>query len=130
MWHDPTARIELPAPPQRLPRVLSETQVEALLAAPATDISVGPAASSATASGVHGGHASTAMMAAMCPHTNRRRLGEQPFDGVVPEDVVTDIVVTDIVAHLNIVSSPARLPKINFALKVAHGQVEFHPANL
>lgn len=34
---DPTARIELPAPPQRLPRVLSETQVEALLAAPATD---------------------------------------------------------------------------------------------
>ena len=34
---DPTARIELPAPPQRLPKVLSEAQVEALLAAPAAD---------------------------------------------------------------------------------------------
>ena len=38
---DPTLKIAMPAKPARLPRVLSETQVEALLAAPAVDEALG-----------------------------------------------------------------------------------------
>ena len=38
---DPTLKIELPGKPSRLPKVLSERQVEALLAAPETDSSLG-----------------------------------------------------------------------------------------
>jgi integrase/recombinase XerD len=38
---DPTLKIAMPAKPARLPKVLSEAQVEALLAAPATDTLLG-----------------------------------------------------------------------------------------
>ena len=38
---DPTLRIAMPAKPSRLPKVLSEAQVEALLAAPRTDTPLG-----------------------------------------------------------------------------------------
>ena len=38
---DPTLKIELPGKPSRLPKVLSERQVEALFAAPETDSSLG-----------------------------------------------------------------------------------------
>lgn len=38
---DPTLKIELPGKPSRLPKVLSERQIEALLAAPETDSSLG-----------------------------------------------------------------------------------------
>lgn len=38
---DPTLKIAMPAKPSRLPKVLSETQVEAVLAAPAIDTSLG-----------------------------------------------------------------------------------------
>ena len=38
---DPTQRIAMPVKPSRLPKVLSETQVEALLAAPAINTSLG-----------------------------------------------------------------------------------------
>ena len=38
---DPMLKISMPVKPSRLPKVLSETQVEALLAAPATDASLG-----------------------------------------------------------------------------------------
>jgi integrase/recombinase XerD len=38
---DPTSRIAMPAKPSRLPKVLSEAQVEALLAAPASETTLG-----------------------------------------------------------------------------------------
>ena len=38
---DPTLRVAMPAKPSRLPKVLSEAQVEALLAAPQTDTALG-----------------------------------------------------------------------------------------
>jgi integrase/recombinase XerD len=38
---DPTLRVAMPVKPSRLPKVLSEAQVEALLAAPQTDASLG-----------------------------------------------------------------------------------------
>ena len=39
--HDPTFRISMPAKPARLPKVLSEAQVEALLAAPEVETALG-----------------------------------------------------------------------------------------
>lgn len=39
--HDPTLKIAMPVKPSRLPKVLSERDVEALLAAPQTDIPLG-----------------------------------------------------------------------------------------
>ena len=41
MREDPTARVRSPKQPRRLPKLLSEAQVEALLAAPATETTLG-----------------------------------------------------------------------------------------